>query len=59
MNEVGDIMPKRIKVTRREREEQFETIEEWLIHKANLGRKKKEKDRKRAAGKMNREFKAY
>ena len=58
MNEVGDIMPKRIKMTRRKRKEQFETIDEWLIHKANLRRKNEEKDRKRAAGKIDRGFKA-
>ena len=57
MNEVGDIMPKRIKMIRRKRKEQFEEIDEWLIHKANLVRKKKEKGRKLAAKKMDREFK--
>lgn len=51
-------MSKRIKMTRRKRKEQFETIEEWLIHKANLSRKKKEKDRKRDAAKLDREFNA-
>ena len=50
-------MAKRSKMTRRKRKEQFETIEEWLIHKANLRRKKKEEDKKRAAEKLDREFK--
>ena len=49
-------MSKRIKMIRRKRKEQFEEIGEWLIHKANLRRKKKEEDRKRAAEKLNREF---
>lgn len=52
-------MPKRIKMTRRKRKEQLETVEGWLEHKANIRRKKKEEDRKRAAEKMNREFEAY
>lgn len=50
---------KREKMTRRKRKEQFETIDEWLIHKANMRRKKKEEGRKRAAEKMNREFETY
>lgn len=49
---------KREKMTRRKRKSQFKTIEEWLIYKANLRRKEKEEDRKRAAEKMNREFEA-
>lgn len=50
---------KREKMTRRKRKEQFETIDEWLTHKANLRRKKEEEGRKRAAGKMNKEFETY
>jgi hypothetical protein len=58
MNEVGDIMPKRIKMTRKKRQKQFKNIDEWLIHKANLRRKNEEEGRKRAAGKIDRGFKA-
>lgn len=50
---------KREKMTRRKRRENFGTIEEWLIHKANLRRKKEEEDRKWATERMNKEFDGY
>ena len=50
---------KREKMTRRKRKSQFTKLDEWLIHKANLSRKKEEEGRKRAAEKMNREFETY
>lgn len=51
-------MPKRTKMTRRKRKEQFEEVGEWLIHKTNKRRKKEEEGRKLVAGRLDREFKA-
>lgn len=51
-------MKRKPKMTRKEKRSQFKNIDEWLIHKANLRRKNEEEDRKRAAEKMDRGFKA-
>ena len=45
-------------MTRRKRQGLVKDIDGWLEHKANQRRKKKEEGRKRAAEKLDREFKA-